>query len=185
MVRLEISKANLRYRTIMAIGNGLTIIGFGMLGLQVYNVFKYGHDNSLTIYIFMFALLIPLHIYNILAKKYKNAGFIELNDNEIVIIDSIGMEFKFIIREFDLFKIRIMGYDGQHPLGDIQVLGKGSDYPALDALTGLGNKVIFSSAGKKYKFNFYIETVENYNELKKLIDTWKQYSFFKFKIMRS
>jgi hypothetical protein len=100
-------------------------------------------------------------------KKYKNAGILMLNKEEI----EIGSNEIISIKDVKDFKLSISGYEGKISISSLR--GGNTD-------EGIYNFLEFYYKNEAYKFQFLL-TYNNYKILNELIEIWKNEKA-KFKI---
>jgi hypothetical protein len=170
----EIAKRTITELLVYAIIGCILLIILGFLD-NIVDVTE-GTGSVVFISVILFFLWLTFKIVpNIPFKKHEKIGIIHFE------IDSVRIELEgykkiFLISNLEKFRIKLFGYDGQHMLGDIKSIGSGnaSMYSDMRPVNGLGNKISFISEDQSFSFEFYVDKISDYNELKELISTWKQ-----------
>jgi hypothetical protein len=136
--------------TINPTGTVFLIIGFLAL-LTVFAMFK----------------IIP----NIGIKKHTMVGELILNETWLE-VKNVNDQGKFDIKDLDKLKIEVFGYDGQSRTGSSYAL-EGTGMHPVD---GLENKLSYLYQGRLYKYEFYLETIPQSEDLKRIIKKWTTYN---------
>jgi hypothetical protein len=179
-MEFEIVKRNYNYLLIY----GCIILLIFILGI-VLIINTTGHNDvfgSMEVYISIsiaILLFIALKIVPYLKlSKHTKIGYIQFSTDTIFIHNESKNE-KLEVSKLDILEIKLCGYDGQPRTGDVSTY-----YPAMRPLDGLNNNIRIANKKTQIKYELYIDSINDYEKLKKIVKGWSKLSSANIKILR-
>ena len=113
-------------------------------------------------------------IPNLKIKKHITKGSIDFQSDKVIIYRELTEKI-YPIEKLDFISLKLVGWDGQHRFGNIESLGNGNSsmYQNIRPVDGLGNIVKLIKGNDKYQFEFYADSIKEYEVLKKTCENWK------------
>lgn len=169
-MKFELVRRDYKYLSIYIIINSLiTIFSIILFARTIKQGVVFGNFDiflSIAIAILLFSIfkIVPY----LKLSKFKRIGFIHFSSDSILIENKFSDNRKIEISKIDNLKIKLCGFDGQPRTGNIQTY-----YPAMWPVDGLNNIIKITTKKSYIKYEFYIGSIDNYNNLKDLINSWK------------
>lgn len=185
-MEFELVKRTYSYLVVYGI-TGLVIlllgIAFGIRTLQYDQ--GIGNEDIIMLFIIVILLVFALKVIpNLKLKKHEEIGRVKFSNDCISVINKESVN-DYNIHSLEALSIKLVGYQGQHRIGDSKSLGQGTDYPDIRPMDGLGNRIRIGHQKSEIRLEFYIDTIADYAELKEIVKMWLNYNKgFKIRILR-
>jgi len=169
-MKFELVKRDYKYLSIYIIIISLIIVFSIILFVRtinhgvIFGDFEVFLSISIAILLFSIFKIVPY----LKLSKHKKIGYIHFSPDSIFIENKSSENKKIEINKINNLKIKLCGFDGQPRTGDVQTY-----FPAIWPVDGLNNIIKIPKEGFYSKYEFYISSIDNYNNLKDLMNSWK------------
>ncbi|WP_346856494.1 hypothetical protein [uncultured Draconibacterium sp.] len=153
---------------------GLVVI---VLGLILWPETSSGQNFETWHLIILFVIVAILFaafkiIPNIPIKKHIRQGYINFRSDRFIIENKQLPQKEISIKDVDNLSLKLVGFDGQHRFVNSREIKTTAYQPNSIPLNGLGNRLKFTFNRSEFEFEFYADSIDNYNNLKELVKGW-------------
>lgn len=153
---------------------GLVVI---FLGLILWTKTTSGQNFETWHLIILFVIVAILFaafkiIPNIPIKKHIGQGYINFLSDRFIIENKQLPKKEISIKHVDNLSLKLVGFDGQHRFVNSREIKTTAYQPNSIPLNGLGNRLKFTFKDSEFEFEFYADSINDYNNLKELAKGW-------------
>jgi len=169
MSKFEIAKKT--YIEVLIYG----LIGVLVLSLSVIAWVEIPKESSAIVLLFVIATILFVAfkiVPNLSIKKHVSLGLIDFCPDRLIIENTLREKREILIRDIDNLSLKLIGFDGQQRFVDSREVKTTAYLPNSNPLNGLGNRLQFTFNDGEFKYEFYVGSIDDYNELKELVKDW-------------
>lgn len=173
MLKFEIVKKNKIELLIYGL-IGLVVIVLGLiLWLKTAGRQNWEIGHTILLFVIVAILFAAFKIIpNIPIKKHIRQGYINFRSDRFIVENKQLPQMEMSIKDVDNLSLKLVGFDGQHRFVNSREIKTTAYQPNSIPLNGLGNRLKFTFNDSEFEFEFYADSIDDYNNLKELVKGW-------------
>tara|TARA_R110002050_G_scaffold103818_1_gene212906 strand:- start:19 stop:579 length:561 start_codon:yes stop_codon:yes gene_type:complete len=173
MPKFEIVKKNKNELLIYGL-IGLVVMFLGsILWLKTAGRQNWEIGHTILLFVIVAILFTAFKIVpNIQIKKHIRQGYINFLSDKLIIENNQLPQKEILIKDVDDLSLKLVGFDGQHRFVNSREVKTTAYQPNSIPLNGSGNRLKFTFNDSEFEFEFYADSIDDYNDLKELVKGW-------------